>query len=149
MDGDKILPYRSDLVQILQLTLHLKCKQGYTLACNLLHHVLRSLALLYPTEYCSVPGGFHQPISDYLPIKVLLLIGCTCQTRQSDNRLQLSTNNVLALFIVVVPQIKQFDILLIEPVVDCVFEGKKKKTPYLPMQVKPGGWLVNGWKPIL
>ncbi|XP_029305181.1 proteasome activator complex subunit 4A isoform X1 [Cottoperca gobio] len=69
VDGDKILPYRSDLVQILQLTLHLKCKQGYTLACNLLHHILRSSALIYPTEYCSMPGGFHQPISDYLPIK--------------------------------------------------------------------------------
>lgn len=77
VDGDKILPYRSELVQILQLTLHLKCKQGYTLACNLLHHILRSSALIYPTEYCSVPGGFHQPISDYLPIKVLILIGCT------------------------------------------------------------------------
>lgn len=73
VDGDKILPYRLDLVQILQLTLHLKCKQGYTLACNLLHHILRSLALIYPTEYCSVPGGFHQPISDYLPIKVKTL----------------------------------------------------------------------------
>lgn len=70
VDGDKVLPYRSELVQILQLTLHLKCKQGYTLACNLLHHILRSSALIYPTEYCSVPGGFHQPISDYLPIKV-------------------------------------------------------------------------------
>uniref|UniRef100_A0AAQ6AN48 Proteasome activator Blm10 mid region domain-containing protein n=1 Tax=Amphiprion ocellaris TaxID=80972 RepID=A0AAQ6AN48_AMPOC len=69
VDGDKILPYRSELVQILQLTLHLKCKQGYTLACNLLHHILRSTALIYPTEYCSVPGGFHQPVSDYLPIK--------------------------------------------------------------------------------
>ncbi|XP_072293387.1 proteasome activator complex subunit 4A isoform X1 [Eucyclogobius newberryi] len=69
VDGDKLLPYRSELVQILQLTLHLKCKQGYTLACNLLHHILRSTVLIYPTEYCSVPGGFHQPISDYLPIK--------------------------------------------------------------------------------
>eukprot|EP00064_Thunnus_orientalis_P007411 superscaffoldBa00000821_g7431 len=69
VDGDKILPYRSDLVQILQLTLHLKCKQGYTLACNLLHHILRSSVLIYPTEYCSVPGGFHQQISDYIPIK--------------------------------------------------------------------------------
>lgn len=69
VDGDKVLPYRSELVQILQLTLHLKCKQGYTLSCNLLHHILRSTALIYPTEYCSVPGGFHQPISDYLPIQ--------------------------------------------------------------------------------
>lgn len=78
VDGDKILPYRSELVQILQLTLHLKCKQGYTLACNLLHHILRSSALIYPTEYCSVPGGFHQPITDYLPIKVHIVIACIC-----------------------------------------------------------------------
>ncbi|XP_035255301.1 proteasome activator complex subunit 4A isoform X2 [Anguilla anguilla] len=69
VDGDKLLPYRSQLVHILQLTLHLKCKQGYSLACNLLHHILRSTALLYPTEYCSVPGGFQRPLQDYLPIK--------------------------------------------------------------------------------
>uniref|UniRef100_A0A3Q2P0Y9 Proteasome activator subunit 4 n=1 Tax=Fundulus heteroclitus TaxID=8078 RepID=A0A3Q2P0Y9_FUNHE len=69
VDGDKLIPYRSDLVQMLQLTLHLKCKQGYVLACNLLHHILRSTALIYPTEYCSMPGGFHQPVCDYLPIK--------------------------------------------------------------------------------
>ncbi|XP_061914340.1 proteasome activator complex subunit 4A [Entelurus aequoreus] len=69
VDGDKLLTYSSDLVHILQLTLHLKCKQGYILACNLLHHILRSTALIYPTEYCSVPSGFRQPISDYLPIK--------------------------------------------------------------------------------
>ncbi|XP_019726122.1 proteasome activator complex subunit 4A isoform X1 [Hippocampus comes] len=69
VDGHKLLAYSSDLVQILQLTLHLKCKQGYILSCNLLHHILRSTALIYPTEYCSVPRGFCQPITDYLPIK--------------------------------------------------------------------------------
>ncbi|XP_068596993.1 proteasome activator complex subunit 4A [Brachionichthys hirsutus] len=69
VEGDKILPYRLDLVQVLQLTLHLKCKQGYTLASKLLYHTLRTLALIYPTEFCSVPGGFQQPINDYLPIK--------------------------------------------------------------------------------
>ncbi|XP_076019061.1 proteasome activator complex subunit 4A isoform X2 [Genypterus blacodes] len=69
VDGDKILPYCTQLVQILQLTLHLKCKQGYMLACNLLHHILRSIVLTYPTEYCSVPGGFQQPTNDYLAIK--------------------------------------------------------------------------------
>ncbi|KAJ8248283.1 hypothetical protein GJAV_G00240340 [Gymnothorax javanicus] len=69
VDGDKLLLYRAQLVHILQLTLHLKCKQGYSLACNLLHHILRSTALIYPTEYCSVPGGFQRPLQDYLPIK--------------------------------------------------------------------------------
>ncbi|XP_053094465.1 proteasome activator complex subunit 4B isoform X1 [Pangasianodon hypophthalmus] len=69
VDGEKLLPYRTQLVQIMQLTLRLRCKQGYSLACNLLHHVLRSMALTYPTEYCSVPGGFNRPLSEYLPIK--------------------------------------------------------------------------------
>ncbi|KAJ8396071.1 hypothetical protein AAFF_G00026030 [Aldrovandia affinis] len=69
VDGEKLLPYRTQLVEILQLTLHVKCKQGYNLACNLLHHVLRSTALTYPTEYCSVPGGFQRPLQEYLPIK--------------------------------------------------------------------------------
>ncbi|XP_053495926.1 proteasome activator complex subunit 4B isoform X1 [Ictalurus furcatus] len=69
VDGEKLLPYRTQLVQIMQLTLRLRCKQGYSLACNLLHHVLRSMALTYPTDYCSVPGGFNRPLSEYLPIK--------------------------------------------------------------------------------
>ncbi|XP_072526695.1 proteasome activator complex subunit 4A [Salminus brasiliensis] len=69
VDGNKLLPYSAQLVQILQLTLHLKCKQGYSLACSLLYHTLRSTALIYPTEYCSVPGGFQQPCQHHLPIK--------------------------------------------------------------------------------
>uniref|UniRef100_A0A673MA31 Proteasome activator complex subunit 4B n=1 Tax=Sinocyclocheilus rhinocerous TaxID=307959 RepID=A0A673MA31_9TELE len=69
VDGEKLLPYRTQLVQTLQLTLRLRCKQGYTLACNLLHHILRSTALTYPTDYCSVPGGFNRPLQEYLPIK--------------------------------------------------------------------------------
>ncbi|XP_051507905.1 proteasome activator complex subunit 4A isoform X2 [Myxocyprinus asiaticus] len=69
VDGDKLLLYSSQLVQILQLTLHLKCKMGYNLACKLLYHILRSTSLIYPTDYCSVPGGFQQHTNKYLPIK--------------------------------------------------------------------------------
>uniref|UniRef100_A0A8C3ST02 Proteasome activator subunit 4 n=1 Tax=Chelydra serpentina TaxID=8475 RepID=A0A8C3ST02_CHESE len=69
VDGKKLLPYREQLVKILQRTLHLTCKQGYILSCNLLHHLLRSTTLIYPTEYCSVPGGFDKPLSEYFPIK--------------------------------------------------------------------------------
>uniref|UniRef100_A0A8C1X656 Proteasome activator subunit 4a n=1 Tax=Cyprinus carpio TaxID=7962 RepID=A0A8C1X656_CYPCA len=67
--GDQLLVYRSQLVQILQLTLHLKCKQGYNLACKLLYHILRSMSIIYPREYCSVPGGVQQHSDTYLPIK--------------------------------------------------------------------------------
>lgn len=69
VDGDKVLLYRSQLVQILQLTLHLKCKQGYSQACKLLYHILRAISIIYPTEYCSVPGGFQRHMDKYLPIK--------------------------------------------------------------------------------
>uniref|UniRef100_A0A8C3LMS3 Proteasome activator subunit 4 n=1 Tax=Chrysolophus pictus TaxID=9089 RepID=A0A8C3LMS3_CHRPC len=69
VDGKKLLPYREQLGKILQRTLHLTCKQGYILSCNLLHHLLRSATLIYPTEYCSVPGGFDKPLSEYFPIK--------------------------------------------------------------------------------
>uniref|UniRef100_A0A671S8A7 Proteasome activator complex subunit 4A-like n=1 Tax=Sinocyclocheilus anshuiensis TaxID=1608454 RepID=A0A671S8A7_9TELE len=67
--GDQLLLYRSQLVQILQLTLHLKCKQGYNLACKLLYHILRSMSIIYPREYCSVPSGVQQHSDTYLPIK--------------------------------------------------------------------------------
>ena len=70
------MPYTAQLVQILQLTLHLKSKQGYSLACSLLYHTLRSTALIYPIEYCSVPGGFQQPHHQHLPIKVSALEWC-------------------------------------------------------------------------
>ncbi|XP_030051703.1 proteasome activator complex subunit 4 isoform X1 [Microcaecilia unicolor] len=69
VDGEKLLPYREQLVKILQQTLHFTCKQGYILSCNLLHHLLRSTTLIYPTEYCSVGGGFDKPLSEYFPIK--------------------------------------------------------------------------------
>ncbi|XP_063047941.1 proteasome activator complex subunit 4A [Engraulis encrasicolus] len=69
VDGDKLLPHRAHLLRTLRVTLHLKCKRGYSLACNLLYHTLRATALIYPTEYCSVAGGFSRPLNQYLPIK--------------------------------------------------------------------------------
>uniref|UniRef100_A0A672TR48 Proteasome activator subunit 4 n=1 Tax=Strigops habroptila TaxID=2489341 RepID=A0A672TR48_STRHB len=77
VDGKKLLVYREQLGKILQRTLHLTCKQGYILSCNLLHHLLRSATLIYPTEYCSVPGGFDKPVSEYFPIKTKLNVGCS------------------------------------------------------------------------
>lgn len=66
MDGEQLLKYRGELERILGACVRLRCKRAYTLACSLLEHTLRSLSLIYPTEYRSTPGGFH---SD-LPIRV-------------------------------------------------------------------------------
>ncbi|XP_061414922.1 proteasome activator complex subunit 4 isoform X2 [Lethenteron reissneri] len=69
INGAEVLPYRGQLESILKRTLWLKNKQGYTLAGKLLQHMLRSATMIYPTEYCSVPGSFNQPLSEYLPIR--------------------------------------------------------------------------------
>ncbi|KAL2305655.1 LOW QUALITY PROTEIN: hypothetical protein Nmel_003540 [Mimus melanotis] len=83
VDGKKLLLYREQFGKILQRTLHLTCKQGYILSCNLLHHLLRSATLIYPTEYCSdwgKPGDlwnldiqWHVPSSEEINFAFYLL----------------------------------------------------------------------------
>ncbi|XP_068439481.1 proteasome activator complex subunit 4B-like [Clinocottus analis] len=67
VDGEQLLKYRGDLERIVCVCVRLRCKRAYTLACNLLEHTLRSLSLIYPTEYRSTSGGFHTdlPIRDW------------------------------------------------------------------------------------
>uniref|UniRef100_A0A3Q3GH33 Proteasome activator Blm10 mid region domain-containing protein n=1 Tax=Labrus bergylta TaxID=56723 RepID=A0A3Q3GH33_9LABR len=67
VDGEQLLKYQGDLERILCVCVRLRCKRAYTLACNLLEHTLRSLSLIYPTEYRSTPGGFNTdlPIRDW------------------------------------------------------------------------------------
>ncbi|XP_033974849.1 proteasome activator complex subunit 4B-like [Trematomus bernacchii] len=67
VDGEQLLIYQGDLERILCVCVRLRCKQAYTLACSLLEHTLRSLSLIYPTEYRSTSGGFDSdlPIRDW------------------------------------------------------------------------------------
>lgn len=64
VDGEQLLKYQGDLERI--VCVRLRCKRAYTLACSLLEHTLRSLSLIYPTEYRSTSGGFDTD----LPIRV-------------------------------------------------------------------------------
>ncbi|XP_061787911.1 proteasome activator complex subunit 4B-like [Nerophis lumbriciformis] len=67
VDGEQLLKYRGDLERVLSTCVRLRCKRAYTLACSLLEHTLRSLSLIYPTEYRSTSGGFDTdlPIRDW------------------------------------------------------------------------------------
>ncbi|KAM4716279.1 proteasome activator complex subunit 4B-like [Anableps anableps] len=67
VDGEQLLKYQGELERILRVCVHLRCKRAYTLACSLLEHTLRSLSLIYPTEYRSTSGGFDTdlPIRDW------------------------------------------------------------------------------------
>uniref|UniRef100_A0A8C3A3V6 Uncharacterized protein n=1 Tax=Cyclopterus lumpus TaxID=8103 RepID=A0A8C3A3V6_CYCLU len=67
VDGEQLLKYQGDLERIVCVCVRLRCKRAYTLACSLLEHTLRSLSLIYPTEYRSTSGGFDTdlPIRDW------------------------------------------------------------------------------------
>uniref|UniRef100_A0A8C6U8T4 Proteasome activator subunit 4b n=1 Tax=Neogobius melanostomus TaxID=47308 RepID=A0A8C6U8T4_9GOBI len=67
VDGQQLLRYRAELEKVLKLCLHVHCKRAYTLTCSLLEHTLRSLSLIYPTEYRSTSRGFDTdlPIRDW------------------------------------------------------------------------------------
>ncbi|XP_047183780.1 proteasome activator complex subunit 4B-like isoform X2 [Scophthalmus maximus] len=67
VDGEQLLKYQGDLERILCVCVRLRCKRAYALACSLLEHTLRSLSLIYPTEYRSTSGGFDTdlPIRDW------------------------------------------------------------------------------------
>uniref|UniRef100_A0A3B4AX17 Proteasome activator Blm10 mid region domain-containing protein n=1 Tax=Periophthalmus magnuspinnatus TaxID=409849 RepID=A0A3B4AX17_9GOBI len=67
VDGQHLLKYCAELEKVLRLCLRVQCKRAYTLACSLLEHTLRSLSLIYPTEYRSTAGGFDTdlPIRDW------------------------------------------------------------------------------------
>lgn len=69
-NGEVLVPYKDQLLEVLQLTLHLKCVQGYELAAQLMRYILRALTLHYPLDYRSIADSFDRPVTEYLAINV-------------------------------------------------------------------------------
>ena len=67
--GTYLLPYLDDIKKVLRKTLHLSNKDGYTLACYVLRHVLRSLTIIAPTDYKSSSKGYDLPLTEYQPFR--------------------------------------------------------------------------------
>ncbi|XP_070577632.1 proteasome activator complex subunit 4-like isoform X2 [Ptychodera flava] len=67
--SETILPYGDQLIQVLESTLHLTCKQGYELSGIVLKHLLRAMTFTYPREYRSIAGSFDRPLTEYLPVR--------------------------------------------------------------------------------
>lgn len=67
-NGEVLVPYKDQLLEVLQLTLHLKCVQGYELAAQLMRYILRALTLHYPLDYRSIADSFDRPVTEYLAI---------------------------------------------------------------------------------
>lgn len=69
-DGLHLVPFAADLVDVLELTLTLKCKEAAELSGTLLKNVLRAMSSIYATDYRSTSRNFDSPISKQLPIRV-------------------------------------------------------------------------------
>jgi len=69
-DGQCLLVYKTEILTVLKLTLHVVCKDVLTLSCMLLKHVLKALTLVYASEYRSCTTDWDLPLSQVLPIRV-------------------------------------------------------------------------------
>jgi len=67
--GKFIISYGDVLEQVLDLTLHLKCCEGYTLASKLLNNILSALSVTRPQEFKSSNQDYGKPISEFLPVR--------------------------------------------------------------------------------
>ena len=69
-DGQCLLVYKSELLSVLKLTLHVVCKEVLSLSCTLLKHVLKALTLIYANDYRTTTVDWDLPLSEVLPIRV-------------------------------------------------------------------------------
>ena len=69
-NGTELMVYKTELLEVVQATLKLKCVQAYEMAGQLLRFLLRALTQIYPLEFRSVEQDFDQPFTDYLSIRV-------------------------------------------------------------------------------
>lgn len=67
--GDHVLQYSAMLERILDRTLHMTCKEGFTLASQLLHNMLSIVSRTWPTEYRSTTEDYDKHVSQYLPVR--------------------------------------------------------------------------------
>ncbi len=68
--GIYLMSYLSSLESVLEKTLHMASKDGYSLGCSILRYLLRATTLTFPMEYRAIPEGYDRPLEEYLPIKV-------------------------------------------------------------------------------
>lgn len=65
-----MLQYSDMLERILDRTLHMTCKEGFTLASQMLRHMLSIISRTWPKEYRSSTVDYDKHVSEYLPIRV-------------------------------------------------------------------------------
>lgn len=67
--GKFLVPHIPLLTRVLDRTLHLTCREGYTIAAKFLNLLLHSLSSTIPFEYRSVSCVYDEHLKDHLPIR--------------------------------------------------------------------------------
>ncbi|XP_049827617.1 proteasome activator complex subunit 4-like [Schistocerca gregaria] len=68
-DGKCLIPYIPSILEVLDRTLHLTCRDGYVFSSKILRNVLYSLSFIMPLEYRSSTESYDSHVKDYLPIR--------------------------------------------------------------------------------
>lgn len=69
-DGDVLLAYKDDILELLNLITPMKSKEIYMSVSQLIEHLLMSLSFIYVCEYEKDRDILDQPLNEYLPIRV-------------------------------------------------------------------------------
>ena len=69
-NGHCLLQYKSELMTVVKLVVHMVCKDVQRLSCLLLNHLLKALTLIYANDYRSTTIDWDLSLSEVLPIRV-------------------------------------------------------------------------------
>ncbi|XP_074661309.1 proteasome activator complex subunit 4A-like [Tubulanus polymorphus] len=67
--GTCVLVYMDRLIEVLDFTLQLNSKQGYTIGASLLSHILQVFTHIYALDFRGSAEGYDRPFEEYLPIR--------------------------------------------------------------------------------
>ena len=60
-------------MEVLRITLHLKCKDAADLSGNLFKHILKAVTVIYADDYRCTVQDWNSPLTEFLPIRVSLV----------------------------------------------------------------------------
>ena len=72
--GSYLMKYSTEICTVIERTLHLKCREGYSLSGFILRNFLSSLNSTISTEYRSFSYDWSKPFTELLPIRVSIII---------------------------------------------------------------------------
>lgn len=78
IDGAPFVAYAADFEAVLNQTLHMTNTFAHAFACSILERYMKTITSIFPINFCSVQTSLDLPVTDYLPIRVRMLLPSLC-----------------------------------------------------------------------